>query len=71
MKKLNIDLEERSYDILIGRNILSKVGKFISERFKPSKITIITHPSIRNLFGDKMAVVYTRVVRNSAKKGFN
>jgi len=51
MKSLSIDLADRSYDILINRNILAKIGVFISERFKPSRVVIITHPSIRILFG--------------------
>ena len=54
MKCLNIDLADRSYDILISRNILPKVGEFISKRFEPSRSIIITHPSVRNLFGKKI-----------------
>ena len=54
MKCLNIDLADRSYDILISRNILPKVGEFISKRFEPSRSIIITHPSVRNLFGEKI-----------------
>ena len=54
MKRLNIDLDERSYDILIGRNILPQVGAFISKRFEPSRSIIITHPSVKNLFGEKI-----------------
>ena len=65
MKRLNIDLEERSYDILIGRNILSKVGEFISKRFNPSKTTIITHPSIRSLFGDKIESGLANIINST------
>jgi len=54
MKRLNIDLDERSYDILISRNILPQVGEFISKRLEPSRNIIITHPSVRNLFGEKI-----------------
>ena len=54
MKRLNIDLADRSYDILINRNLLSKVGEFISERLEPSRSIIITHPSVRKLFGEKI-----------------
>ncbi len=54
MKRLNVDLDERSYEILISRNILSKVGELISKRFEPSRTIIITHPSVRNLFGEKI-----------------
>ena len=54
MKRLNIDLADRSYDILINRNILSKIGEFISKRFEPSRGIVITHPSVRDLFGEKI-----------------
>ena len=54
MKRLNIDLADRSYDILINRNLLSKVGEFISKRLEPSRSIIITHPSVRKLFGEKI-----------------
>jgi len=54
MKRLNIDLDERSYDILISRNILPQVGEFISKRFESSRSIIITHSSVRNLFGEKI-----------------
>ena len=54
MKHLNIDLADRSYDILINKNLLSKVGEFISKRLEPSRSIIVTHPSIRNLFGEKV-----------------
>ena len=54
MKRLNIDLADRSYDILINRNILSTIGEFISKRFEPSRSIVVTHPSIRSLFGKKI-----------------
>ena len=54
MKRLTIDLSDRSYDILINRNILPKIGEFISNQFKPSRIIIVTHPSVKNLFGEKI-----------------
>ena len=33
---------------------MPKVGEFISKRFEPSRSIIITHPSVRNLFGKKI-----------------
>gem|GEM_PF-5929759 len=36
MKRLNIDLADRSYDILIGRNLLAKTGELIAERLIPA-----------------------------------
>jgi 3-dehydroquinate synthase len=54
MKCLNINLGERSYDIIISRNTLSKVGEFISNRLSPSRSIIITHPSVRKFYGEQI-----------------
>jgi len=54
MKCLNINLGERSYDIIISRDILSKVGEFISNRLEPSRSIIITHPSVKKKFGEQI-----------------
>jgi len=54
MKCLNINLDERSYDIIISRDILSKVGEFISSRLEPSRSIIITHPSVKKIFGKQV-----------------
>ncbi len=61
MKKLNIDLANRSYDILIGRDLLAKTGRLIAERFNTSRIAVVTHPSIRQLFGEQIASELTTV----------
>ena len=54
MKQLNVGIVGRSYDILIDHNLLSKIGELISKRLEPSQTIVITHPSIRNLFGKKI-----------------
>ncbi|KMP12705.1 3-dehydroquinate synthase [Candidatus Nitromaritima sp. SCGC AAA799-A02] len=54
MKRLSIDLADRSYDILIGRNLLTRTGELLSKRLNPSRVAIVTHPSIRSLFGEKI-----------------
>ena len=61
MKKLNIDLANRNYDILIGRDLLAKTGRLIAERFNTSRIAVVTHPSIRQLFGEQIASELTTV----------
>ena len=61
MKKLNIDLADRSYDILIGRDLLAKTGRLIAERFNTSRIAVVTHPSIRQLFSEQIASELTTV----------
>ncbi len=54
MKKLRIDLAERSYDILIGRNLLGRTGEFLRERVQGRSAVVVTHPSVRRLYGDRV-----------------
>ncbi|MCH8156648.1 MAG: 3-dehydroquinate synthase [Nitrospinae bacterium] len=54
MKRLTIDLADRSYDILIGRDLLMRTGEFLADRLNPSRVVVVTHPSIRRLFGEKI-----------------
>ncbi len=54
MNKLKIDLADRSYEILIGQNFLSRSSKLLGEVLKPSRIVVVTHPSIRSLYGDRL-----------------
>jgi 3-dehydroquinate synthase len=52
MKKIRIDLGERSYDILVGKGILSQVGDLLSNLVKSQSAIIVTHPSINKLYGN-------------------
>lgn len=54
MKRLNIDLGERSYEILIGRGLLEHTGDYLPAGLNPSRIIVITHPSINRLYGDRL-----------------
>ena len=51
MKKIRIDLGERSYDILVGKDILVQVGDLLSHLVKSKNAIIVTHPSINKLYG--------------------
>ncbi len=55
MKRLNIDLADRSYEILIGRGLLQRTGEWVMAIAKPSQIVIVTHPSVNRLYGEKLA----------------
>ena len=55
MKRLNIDLADRSYEILIGRGLLQRTGEWVMAIAKPSRVVIITHPSINRLYGEKLS----------------
>lgn len=54
MDKINVKLGEDSYDILIGQNLLSKLGKFIHELGYFSKVAIITDINVASLYLEKL-----------------
>jgi 3-dehydroquinate synthase len=54
MRTVHIDLAERSYDILIGRQLLERTGEFLKERVKVGKAIIVTHPNINQLYGEQV-----------------
>ena len=55
MQRLSIDLGERSYEILIGPGLRKRSGEFLKAVLNPSRIVIITHPSINSLYGEEVA----------------
>ena len=55
MQRLSIDLGERSYDILIGSGLRKQAGEFLEAVLKPSRVVIVTHPSINSLYGEEVA----------------
>jgi len=59
MKRLNIDLADRSYEILIGQHLLDQTETWVSEVVKPSRVVIVTHPSIYRLYGDRLVQSFT------------
>jgi 3-dehydroquinate synthase len=54
MQRLSIDLGERSYEILIGPGLRKRAGEFLKAVFNPSRVVIITHPSINSLYGEEV-----------------
>ena len=54
MQRLRIDLGERSYEILIGSGLRKRAGEFLKSIFNPSRVVIITHPSINSLYGEEV-----------------
>ncbi len=54
MKKVRVELVDRSYDIFIGRGILSEIGKeLLLFNFTP-KIVVISNPTVFNIYGAKV-----------------
>ena len=54
MQRVGIELGERSYDILIGSGIRKQVGELLKPIFEPSRVIVITHPSINDLYGEEV-----------------
>ncbi|MBI4006974.1 MAG: 3-dehydroquinate synthase [Planctomycetes bacterium] len=52
MNKIPVNLGERSYQITIGKNILSQLGDFIIRLTKPCKTLIITDKNVNALYAD-------------------
>lgn len=50
-QSVKVDLKERSYDIVIGSKLLSKLGLRIRE-FRPSRVAIISNNTIFPLYSD-------------------
>ncbi len=51
MKKLRIDLADRSYNILIGRNFLSRLGDHLSYLKSARRALVVTNPVVNKLYG--------------------
>lgn len=52
MNKILVNLGERSYQITIGKSILSQLGEFISGLIRPCKTLIITDKNVGILYAD-------------------
>lgn len=63
MEKLHINLEEKSYDILIEKGILDKIGEHISKIYKNKKIVVVTDTNVDKLYG-------TRIIENLENSGY-
>lgn len=55
MKVLRIDLADRSYDILIGRNLFNTLADHVPGLSGLRRAVIVTHPSIGNVYGEALA----------------
>ena len=55
MKRLRIDLGERSYEILVGRNLIAEIGRHLSSILQPSRVVVVTNPSINRFYGARLA----------------
>ena len=54
--KITLELGERSYDIIIGSNIINELERFLSEK-KYSKVIIVSDSNVNKLYKDYIADV--------------
>lgn len=52
-QRVTVDLNERSYDIVIGNKIIQKLGLMLKE-FRPSKVAIVSNKTIFPIYRDKI-----------------
>ncbi len=55
MKKIRVELDSRSYGILIGPGLLGQAGQWLKEVCPGDRLVIITNPVVRGLCGDKLS----------------
>lgn len=53
-KVLNLDLGERSYDIIVGSNLLDNAGQTIAPLLKQQRVAIVTDSNVAPLWLDKL-----------------
>lgn len=54
MKVLRVNLDEKSYDIVIQKDLKDYFGEYIKTVFSEKKIAIITDDNLRDIYGDAM-----------------
>lgn len=59
MKRLAIGLGDRSYDVRVGRRLLERTGAWVLEITRPSRVVVVTHPSINRLYGAKLSAGFS------------
>ncbi len=60
MRRIRVRLKERSYDILIGRGLLKRLGLFVKKLKIGADALVITNPRILRLYGSAVKRSLTR-----------
>jgi 3-dehydroquinate synthase len=55
MEKIRVELAERSYDIIIGSNILDKLGENLKALNLSPRVAIVSNPTIFSLYGERIS----------------
>ena len=53
--RLNVNLPEHPYDIIIKKGSLSQVGQWISQLWHQQKVVLVTDDNVDSLYGRKVA----------------
>lgn len=62
MKKLNINIPNKEYDIIIGADILKNIDDYIKKlKFLPSKILVVTDENVEKLYADTVCESLKRI----------
>lgn len=54
LERLTVGLEERSYPIWIGDNILERTGEALQAVAFPRKVAVVTNPTVQKLYGEQL-----------------
>jgi len=57
LKKIRVNLKKRSYDIIIGRGVLNRLGLFVKKLKLGRDAVIITNSTVLRLYGNKIESV--------------
>ena len=55
MEKIKVELDERSYDISIGSNILDSIGENLKSFGLSPKVAVISNPTVLSLYGERIS----------------
>jgi len=59
MKKIRIELGEKSYSIFIKRNCIRDLGEYLKENHQGSRIALITDYNLNAIYGDKINSIFS------------
>ena len=54
MREIKVRLGSNSYQVYIGCEILSRLGAWLKQSQATDKLAIVTHPSIKRLYGEAL-----------------
>lgn len=61
MHKIRVDLETDGYDIVVSSGAITELDTLLSPLVEPSRILIVTNPSVDKLYGEKVRLALTRL----------